>query len=197
MVNSAKVLLDSVYETVDGHAHRLTTIMATFPRQHTGMLYEAPELYTTTDYGRKLRQTPEGSRTAIISSTSWESFFTSEYGRAPNHSWWLINTIKQAYRASTPTPVEWGEWHAPLLRDDERDVADFAHIAPAISAGRCVITWGGKFPDNDVSHNLQTFADLRHNNNHTPLKHVATPAANPSLSRYTGWRSLEFHDIPE
>lgn len=89
----------------------------------------------------------------------------------------------EAYNTNEPRPVREGEWHLPLIQDEERDgLFEFSEEAQKISAARCArvsyLTHDGK---RDLQADLDLYKRLVSSGHMSPLEHVATPF---TLSRW-------------
>lgn len=102
----------------------------------------------------------------------------------------------EAYRANTPTLVDYGEWHCPYLRDDEDFDSDEDQMK--VSVARCArvsyLTHDGV---RDVEEDLALFDRLRSAEppHWSPFEHVATPSNVPTLGNFDGWAQLRHLDV--
>lgn len=144
----------------------------------------------------------------IITATEWDNFWglrlaiNEETGKpyARPEVYKAARMMKDAFDASTPTPLKPGEWHVPYI-----DVNDFAHHwkggdandfwdatedtikaygfdwerLKKISTGRCArisyLTHDGK---RDWAKDIQLYADLKGDLHMSPFEHQATPMGN-------------------
>lgn len=145
--------------------------------------------------------------TVIATSTEagWENFFKLRVSPlAQPEIRYAAFLIKNAYDASTPTPMKYGEWHMPYLREDD-DWTQFDNVLEAqkkVSTARCArvsyLTHEGL---RDLNEDVSMFqrlmgADPKHD---SPPEHVATPAkANEKpLGNLTGWHQLRHYGLHE
>lgn len=79
--------------------------------------------------------------TGIISGTEWENFFALRCDEGAQMELQIIaEMMRDAYDASTPSLLQWGQWHLPLISEQEHR-GIYPMIAPSflagVSAGRC------------------------------------------------------------
>lgn len=83
--------------------------------------------------------------TVIVSATNFENLFGLRcHPAAEPHFQNLAYKIRDAYDASTPAEIEWGQWHLPYVGNNGGDPFDLVGDAgiefqlwPKISSGRC------------------------------------------------------------
>lgn len=126
--------------------------------------------------------------TVIVTATEWQNFF--ELRCAPNAQPEIREAallMRDALANSQPNLVREGEWHLPLIQDDERD-RDVEQLKK-ISAARCArvsyLTHEGK---RDVEKDLELCERLEHDRHLSPFEHVATPAGDDAFhANFRGW----------
>lgn len=135
--------------------------------------------------------------TVAFTSTEWRGFFDQRCSPlAQPEIRAVAEKIREAYEASTPSPLGYGEWHLPYVRPDDwtwaykaaaeaayPDLADVVddtvEILKRVSTGRCARTsylthHGIRDPFEDVRlFNDLVSADPMHA---SPLEHPCTPA---------------------
>ena len=118
--------------------------------------------------------------TVIVSATEWENFF--ELRCAPNAQPEIRAAallMLEARNASVPQPLDYGEWHTPLLQPDESALD--LETRRRVSAARCArvsyLTHQGL---REIERDLELYDRLRGDRHLSPFEHVATPAR--------GWR---------
>ena len=125
--------------------------------------------------------------TIVISGTNWNNLWALRcHEAAEPHFQLLAHRAREAYTASSPVARQWGEWHLPYVRPDER-LGD----PVAVSVGRCArvsyLTHDQKYePDADVAlyRRLATSKPMHA----TPLEHVALAWNGSSRSNFDpGW----------
>jgi thymidylate synthase ThyX len=131
--------------------------------------------------------------TVIISATEWANFFTQRcHPDAQPELKHIAELMYVAYRASKPQSVEIGEWHLPLLLEDERSLEEETKIR--LSVARCArvsyLTHDGL---RDRSKDLDLYEKLMSggaNGHWSPTEHVATPLseANEFVGNFRAWK---------
>ncbi len=138
----------------------------------------------------------------IVTSTEWQNFFDLRcHPDAQPEIQLLAYKMRDALEASTPTPLQYGQWHLPYLTMDERDMLYVYGLEDReplwrqkISAARCCRVSYLKH-DGDKPHlddDLALFDKLAAGVpiHASPLEHQAQCVENcdPSLSRnFSGW----------
>lgn len=130
----------------------------------------------------------------VISSTSWENFYDLRVdGDADPAIHQIAYLMEVASKLSTPEPVDYDDWHTPLITWDERDQLSLED-ALKVSAARCArtsyLTHDGK---RDFEKDLELFDRLVTGKPHlSPLEHVARPLASSDeqIGNFTGWTQL-------
>jgi len=133
--------------------------------------------------------------TVIITGSEWSNFFTQRcHPDAQPEIKHLADMMLRAFRSSTPQQVAFGEWHLPLIQDDERTL-DLT-LQKKLSVARCArvsyLTHGGS---RDHEKDLELFERLiggGANGHWSPFEHVATPLDSPSewSANFRGWKSF-------
>ena len=126
--------------------------------------------------------------TVIVTATEWGNFFALRC--APNAQPEIrraATLMHEALDASTPRRVERGEWHLPLIQDDERTLG--IERLQAISVARCArvsyLTHDGR---RDPERDLELYARLSVDRHLSPFEHVATPADDDAFhANFRGW----------
>lgn len=142
--------------------------------------------------------------TVIISATEWSNFFAlRDHPDAQPEIQALARAIKQAVAASEPRILQPGEWHLPLVTNNDElrlltegyTTEDLKHI----SVGRCArvsyLTHDGKRdPKKDIELCCDTLIARGHM---SPTEHVATPVDDPNeaYGNFRGWRQYR-QEIP-
>jgi len=140
--------------------------------------------------------------TVIVTATEWSNFF--ELRCAPNAQPEIraaALAMRAAIGASWPGNVATGEWHTPLLQEDE--YALDTETRKRISAARCArvsyLTHEGK---REISKDLELYERLRADRHLSPFEHVATPAEDANFhANFRGWlqmrREVEASSSPQ
>ncbi|HZY96624.1 MAG TPA: FAD-dependent thymidylate synthase [Candidatus Cybelea sp.] len=129
--------------------------------------------------------------TVIVTATEWENFF--ELRCAPTAQPEIraaALAMKAAIESSRPQSVAYGEWHTPLLQEDENALDP--ETRKRISAARCArvsyLTHDGK---RETSKDLELYERLRSDRHLSPFEHVATPADDIKFhANFRGWLQM-------
>ena len=130
--------------------------------------------------------------TTIITTTELSNFFALRTHRDAQPELRRIAVMfEEACDASTPTPLDYGEWHLPLILPQERDLPLDQLIR--ISVGRCArvsyLTHDGR---RDISADIRLYERLLAGGHMSPTEHVARPMTPGELkagsnSNFVGW----------
>jgi thymidylate synthase ThyX len=133
--------------------------------------------------------------TVIITATEWANFFTQRcHPDAQPEIKYLADLMLTAFRNSVPRVVPLGQWHVPLIQDDERSLD--AELRKKLSVARCArvsyLTHGGA---RDHEKDLELFERLLGggaNGHWSPFEHVATPLvrADEFVANFRGWKQF-------
>lgn len=96
---------------------------------------------------------------------------------------------QELYLASDPTPVEYGEWHLPLVDPDEVHLP----VAPMLSASRCArSSYDKQHEPETVQASMARAQKLSDSFHLSPFEHPATPLrpGEPDTGKFGGWRQL-------
>lgn len=140
------------------------------------------------------------SHTVIISATEWSNFWalrTHEDAQPEIRT--IAKMAKELYDNNVPELLLDGQWHLPLLDEDERAAAAVALANDPensywlkVSAGRCArvsyLTHDGL---RDLSADVRLCERLVGSGHMSPLEHVATPSTTGKVnSNFIGWEQL-------
>lgn len=126
--------------------------------------------------------------TAIISATEWENFFNLRLAEnAQPEMRVTARHMRAAMDASAPARVAMGQWHLPLIQNDERDLP--IETLKKISAARCArvsyLTHDGK---RDTFKDVELCERLWGDRHMSPFEHVATPSGDAAFhANFRGW----------
>lgn len=144
--------------------------------------------------------------TQIITATEWGNYFNLRCDPAAQPEMQTIAyMIRDAYYAATPTPLQMGEWHLPLIfqedveeaakdvyysGDNTADMGTIRRLLCKVSAGRCArvsyLTHDGK---RDLQADLDLHDRLVASGHMSPTEHQATPAdAATWYGNLRGWQ---------
>lgn len=126
--------------------------------------------------------------TVIVTATEWENFFELRCAaNAQPEIRAAALAMRAAIAASTPSLLQRGAWHTPLLQDDEYGLDIETRLR--ISAARCArvsyLTHEGK---REIEKDLDLYERLKVDRHLSPFEHVATPAPdNAFYANFRGW----------
>jgi thymidylate synthase ThyX len=126
--------------------------------------------------------------TVIVTATQWQNFF--ELRCAPNAQPEIREAalrMREAMDRSRPSLVPTGEWHTPLLQEDEYGLD--VETRKRVSAARCArvsyLTHDGR---REIAKDLDLYVRLKSDRHLSPFEHVATPAADAEYhANFRGW----------
>ena len=119
--------------------------------------------------------------TCIISATEWSNFWNlRDSAKAQPEIKTAAALMHELYKTHEPDPVDYGDWHLPLIPHDEKfniDISRGAAVTAAkISAGRCArvsyLTHDGK---RDQQADVDLADSLVANGHMSPLEHPCRP----------------------
>jgi thymidylate synthase ThyX len=140
--------------------------------------------------------------TMIISATDWANFFALRCHPDAEPSFERIaGMMRNLLQDSKPKTVGFGDWHLPLIFDEDGDevlkacgtVQQALDNLCQISAGRCArvsyLTHNGQ---RDHSADIELHDRLAKSGHWSPFEHVATPAADSRsyVGNFRGWIQL-------
>lgn len=115
--------------------------------------------------------------TALITSTEWDNFFAQRCSPLAQPEFRVLaEAMRDALAASTPTPIDYDDWHTPLIQPDENDLS-WDHLI-AVSAARCArVSYLNHDGVRSVADDLDLFVRLMDADppHWSPLEHVARP----------------------
>lgn len=131
-------------------------------------------------------------QTIIASGTEWENFVAlREHFDAQDQISIPARLVHAALDGSTPEELSAGQWHMPLIMDDEKEEAMANPLLwRKVSAGRCArvsyLTHEGR---RDVEADVRLFERLASGGHMSPLEHVATPDDSRQwFGNFRGWK---------
>lgn len=116
--------------------------------------------------------------TVIVSATEWDNFWgLRKHKDAQPEIRKAAVLMHDVYLASTPSPVNYGDWHTPLVGKDEAfNLAVQGFDVRKVSAGRCArvsyLTHDGK---RDPQADVDLCERLVGSGHMSPMEHVARP----------------------
>lgn len=133
--------------------------------------------------------------TVIISATEWENFFRQRcHPDAQPEIRVAAEAIRDAMAKSEPQALEVGEWHLPLVREEDR--AEFLDMnLVALSIARCArvsyLTHDGK---RDSNMDFALYVRLKESGHWSPFEHAAQAIGDrhtdgsQRIGNFIGWR---------
>lgn len=131
--------------------------------------------------------------TVIVSASEWENFYALRaHEAAQQEISKAAQLMQQVYGQSTPVELEVGQWHLPLIREDDMELP--LDMLVKMSVGRCArisyLTHAGiRDPQEDVNLHDKLLQD----GHMSPFEHVARPARrlesvrSKYRSNFRGW----------
>lgn len=126
--------------------------------------------------------------TVIISGTDWDNFYNLRI--SPNAQPEIrraAELMRDAMNGSKPRTVGIGDWHLPLVQDDERDMP--IEQLKKVSAARCArVSYLTHDGNRDVSKDIELCERLLSDRHLSPFEHVATPSEDSEFhANFRGW----------
>jgi len=119
--------------------------------------------------------------TVLVSATEWDNFWAlriSEYAQPEIRK--VAEAMKAAMDASTPVERAPGDWHLPLVDDDEvviragaEDRATHVDVRVKLSVSRCAAVSYERHLDHDIDKDLARYEKLRSAGHMSPFEHAA------------------------
>jgi thymidylate synthase ThyX len=129
--------------------------------------------------------------TVIVSGTEWDNFFNLRCAiNAQPEIREAAVRMRDAMTASLPQTMQYGQWHTPLLQDDERflDVEERKRISAARCARVSYLTHEGV---REIVKDLELYERLKADRHLSPFEHVATPARDADFhANFRGWLQM-------
>jgi thymidylate synthase ThyX len=126
--------------------------------------------------------------TVIVTATEWSNFFSLRIAPAAQPEIRAAaEAMRDALARSSPRHVEIGEWHLPLVQDEERGLD--SELLLKVSAARCArvsyLTHEGK---RDLAKDVELCERLLAERHLSPFEHVATPSGDGEFhANFRGW----------
>ncbi len=131
--------------------------------------------------------------TVIITATEWANFFTQRlHPDAQPEIRKIASLMWDACAQSAPLALEPGDWHTPLIQDDERGLD--AAVRCKLSVARCArVSYLTHDGTRDHGKDFELYERLLEggaNGHWSPFEHVATPLADPRAmsGNFRGWQ---------
>ena len=129
--------------------------------------------------------------TVVVSATEWDNFFELRCAaNAQPEMRAAARAMREAIGSSRPAQVAVGQWHAPLLQNDERTLD--VETQRRISAARCArVSYLTHEGTREIAKDLELCERLRSDRHLSPFEHVATPAKDREFhANFRGWHQM-------
>lgn len=143
--------------------------------------------------------------TVILSGTEFDNFFRLRcHPDAQPEIKWVADEMKRQYDATTPRELKEGEWHLPLIHEEDRNIVPWhASVSDGVmsdeqqnallckvATGRCArvsyLTHDGK---RDMSKDVELHDKLTESGHWSPFEHIACALSKPErIGNFIGWR---------
>jgi thymidylate synthase ThyX len=135
--------------------------------------------------------------TVIVTATEWDNFWNLRcHPDAQPEIRLVAESMRDAVAASEPAELAEGEWHLPLVRQEDREQVASTEDLIKVSAGRCArvsyLTHAGV---RDLSADVELHDRLLTSGHMSPLEHPARPLTAAELTQsewsgnFRGWFS--------
>jgi hypothetical protein len=134
--------------------------------------------------------------TAIITATDWDNFLNlRDHPDAALPMQRLARLVRVALKTSTPEPLEYGEWHVPLVEPEEYIEAREVYgqfRAPRVSAGRCArSSYSTHHSPETADASDERWARLSKSGHWSPGEHPARcERGTDYIGNFRGWKQL-------
>ncbi len=127
--------------------------------------------------------------TVIVTATEWANFFALRCTpQAQPEIREIAINMRAAYENHIPTALVEGEWHTPLLQEDELGLD--IELRKRVSAARCArVSYLTHDGSRDRTKDLDLCERLMEQHHLSPFEHVATPAVG-AHANFRGWRQM-------
>lgn len=126
--------------------------------------------------------------TVIVTATEWENFYDLRCSaNAQPEIREAALRMRDAMSASTPMSVGRGDWHMPLMQEDERDLD--LEVRKKVSIARCArVSYLTHDGTRELEKDLELYERLRSDRHLSPFEHVATPSGDAEFhANFRGW----------
>lgn len=128
-------------------------------------------------------------QTVIVTATDWSNFFALRCDENAQPEIRFIAEMMQSVMSThPPTPLDYGQWHLPLVREEDRGLDD--ETLRKVSTGRCArvsyLTHDGR---RDIQADVDLHDSLITNGHMSPCEHQATPTREYDAysGNFRGW----------
>lgn len=126
--------------------------------------------------------------TVIVTATEWANFFELRCAvNAQPEIRAAALRMREAVKVSVPRPIVSGQWHTPLLQQDE--VALDVEVRKQVSAARCArVSYLTHEGVREIAKDLELYERLKSDRHLSPFEHVATPSGDANFhANFRGW----------
>lgn len=143
--------------------------------------------------------------TVLLTATEFDNWFAlRSHPDAQQEIKWVSDDMLQKYKSNTPTPLAAGEWHLPLIGEEDIETAsqqqydsftkgkgmDIDAFLKKISTGRCArvsyLTHDGK---RDFEKDIELHDRLKESGHWSPFEHCAQALSKPhKIGNFVGWK---------
>jgi len=132
---------------------------------------------------------PFAWQTVIISATSWDNFFALRcHPDAQPEIRKIAEMIREGLQANKPVPLRYGEWHLPLIFQEDASLNKEERIK--LSVARCArVSYLTHTGVRDTQADFNLYDRLLTSGHLSPMEHVATPLAYYEVcGNFLGWK---------
>lgn len=116
--------------------------------------------------------------TVLVTATEWDNFWAlRDHDDADPAIRGIASLAHQKYLDSAPVLLTQGEWHLPLIQEDEKPlVSEDIELWKKVSSGRCArVSYETHHGVRDINADVSLFERLYSGGHMSPLEHIATP----------------------
>jgi hypothetical protein len=160
---------------------------------------QAEQLYTKYDLHKQIVNRllePFMWHTVLVTATEWKNFFNLRDNRmAQPEMRHIARMMQNVYQSSVPRQLQHGEWHLPLIRDDDRAEANL-DVLLKVSTGRCArLSYMTHHGFRDLSADVQLHDDLLRDGHMSPFEHAARPMTQDDVIALTNIPALRPNEV--
>lgn len=134
---------------------------------------------------------PWAHMTAIVTATDWHNFYALRaHPDAQPEFQVLAYRMLDVYLKASPVKIDEGQWHLPLITDEEWNSPLTNHALRKVSVARCArVSYTRHGTASDVEKDIELHDRLLSSGHMSPFEHQATPqeCSGDSTGCYTGW----------
>jgi hypothetical protein len=176
-------------EELDSVAQRMATMMWRYASTAmVGIVWSLVALGVHKQIANRLLE-PWMWQTVIVTATEWQNFFNLRTdSNAQPEIQKIACMMRDEYYQSIPTQLEYGQWHMPLVTQEEMQ-AEPNLPWNLICVGRCArVSYLTHDGIRDPSADIKLAGELLKNGHMSPFEHVARPVASDGyIGNLRGW----------